>query len=96
LEAVANRLAANKYTLLKEMVKMGVLRLVVGNGHILTRLTFTTYGSTFYEKKSSDYHRSQFKFKSKAKTGRFVSLWAKASASTRYTRLHITTTKETN
>ena len=96
LEAVANRLSANKYTLLKEMVKMGIMRLVVESGVIETRLTMTTYGSTFYEKKSSDYHRSQFKFKSKARTGAFVSLWAKASASTRYTSLNISTTKETN
>ncbi len=96
LEAVANRVAANKYTLLKEMVKMGILRLVVENGKIETRLTFTTYGSTFYEKNSSQYHRDSFQFKAKASTGRFVSLWAKASASTSYTNINISTTKETN
>lgn len=96
LEAVANRVAANKYTLLKEMVKMGILRLVVENGKIETRLTFTTYGSTFYEKNSSQYHRDSFQFKAKASTGRLVSLWVKASASTSYNNINISTSKETN
>jgi len=96
LQAVANRISANKYDLLKEMVKLGILRLVVENGTIETRLTFTTYGSTFYESKATQYHRDSFQFKAKARTGSFVSLWAKASASTRYSRININTTKETN
>jgi len=96
LEAVANRLSANKYSLLQEMVKLGILRLVVENGTIETRLTFTTYGSTFYEKQANKYHRDSFQFKAKARTGALVSLWAKASASTAYTSVNISTTKETN
>ena len=96
LQAVANRLAANKYDLLKEMVKLGILRLVVENGTIETRLTFTTYGSTFYESKATQYHRDSFQFKAKARTGWFVSLWAKASASTKYSSINVNTTKETN
>jgi hypothetical protein len=96
LQAVANRLAANKYDLLKEMVKLGILRLVVENGTIETRLTFTTYGSTFYQKQATQYHRDSFQFKSKARTGWFVSLWAKASASTRYSSVNVSTTRETN
>jgi hypothetical protein len=96
LEAVANRISANKYNLLKEMVKMGILRLVVENGRIETRLTFTTYGSTFYEKTSTQYNRTSFQFKAKAQTGSFVSLWAKASASTAFNRINISTSKETN
>ncbi len=96
LEAVANRVAVNKYTMLKEMVKMGILRLVVENGKIETRLTFTTYGSTFYEKTATQYHRDSFQFKAKASTGAFVSLWCKASASTQYNSINISTTKETN
>lgn len=96
LGAVANRVAANKYTLLKEMVKMGILRLVVETGKIETRLTFTTYGSTFYEKQANTYHRDSFQFKAKASTGAFVSLWCKASASTNYTSVNISTTKQTD
>jgi hypothetical protein len=96
LTAVANRIAANKYSLLQEMVKMGILRLVVESGKIETRLTFTTYGSTFYEKTATQYHRDSFQFKAKASTGSFVSLWCKASASTQYNSINISTTKETN
>jgi len=96
LDAVARRIAADKYSLLKEMVKMGVLRLVVENGIIETRLTFTTYGSTFYQKQTTNYHRDAFSFRAKARTGSFVSLWAKASASTSYSSVNINTAKETN
>lgn len=60
LAAVATRIAADKYSLLKEMVKMGVLRLVVETGVIETKLTFTTYGSTFYESTKSNYNTSSF------------------------------------
>jgi len=43
-QAVARRIAANKYDLLQTMVRQGVLRLIVDTGTIETRLTFTTYG----------------------------------------------------
>ena len=96
MNAVANRIAANKYDLLKEMVKQGILRLVVENGVIETRLTFTTYGSSFYQSKSTDYNRSSFSFKAKAKTGGLVSLWCKASASTAYNSVKVSTAEKVN
>ena len=37
-------IAGNRYTLLKQMVRMGIIRLVVDYGEIETRLTFTTWG----------------------------------------------------
>jgi len=43
-EAIARRIANNKYDLLQTMVRQGVLRLYVDNGVIETRLTFTAYG----------------------------------------------------
>ena len=43
-DAIARRIAVNKYDLLQTMVRQGILRLVVDNGTIETRLTFTTYG----------------------------------------------------
>jgi len=43
-QAIARRIAVNKFDLLQTMVRQGVLRLVVDNGTIETRLTFTTYG----------------------------------------------------
>jgi hypothetical protein len=96
LMAVAKRIAADKYTLLKEMVKMGVLRLVVEHGVIETKLTFTTYGSTFYESKKSNYNSKSFSLRASAGTGGLTSLWVKASASTRFNTLNISTAKETN
>jgi len=95
LEAVASRIAANKYDLLKEMVKQGILRLVVDNGVIETRMTFNTYGSSFYQSNASKYNRNSFEFKAKAKTGGLVSLWAKASASTKYNSISVSTTNTT-
>jgi len=43
-QAIARRIASNKFDLLQTMVRQGVLRLYVDNGTIETRLTFTTYG----------------------------------------------------
>lgn len=96
LEAVAKRIAADKYTLLKEMVKMGVLRLVVEHGVIETRLTFNTYTYTFYENTKSNYNRSSFSARASTGTGGLTSLWVKASASTSFNSLHVSTAKETN
>ena len=96
VEATANRIAANKYDLLKEMVKQGILRLVVENGLIETRLTFTTYGSSFYQSKSNSYNRKDFSFRAKAKTGGLVSLWCKASASTSYNSVSVSTAEKVN
>jgi len=96
LEAVCKRIAANKYDLLKEMVKQGILRLVVEDGLIETRLTFTTYGSSFYQSKSKSYNRKNFSFRAKAKTGGLVSLWCKASASTSYNSVKISTAEKVN
>ncbi len=94
-DAVAVRLAANKYDLLKEMVKQGILRIVVESGKIETRLTFTTYGSSFYQRDASSYHRDSFAFRASARTGGLVSLWCKASASTSFNSINIRTSKET-
>lgn len=96
LEAVANRISADKYTILKEMVKQGLLRLVVENGEIETRLTFNTYGSSYYKDRSTDYNRKDFKFRAKAKTGGLLSQWVKASASTAYSNVKVSTATKTD
>jgi hypothetical protein len=57
-DAIARRIAANKYDLLQTMVRQGILRLYVDNGTIETRLTFTTYGSS--TQSSSKSNRSRF------------------------------------
>jgi len=91
LEAIAKRISMDKYTMLKEMVKMGILRLIVENGVIETKLTFSTYGSSYYYNNSSKYNSSNFSAKASASTGKFVSLWCKASASTAYNTVSVST-----
>ena len=96
LEAVAKRLVANRYDLLKEMVRQGILRLVVETGVIESRLTFTTYGSTFYQKNANSYHRSTYRRVSKGKTGGLISLFGSYSSNTKRTSVSVRTTKETH
>lgn len=96
LEAVAVRLAANKYTLLQEMVRQGMLRLVVNDGTIETRLSFNTYGSDYYARNASSTSRNQFSFRASAASGGLVSAWVKASASTSYNSLRVSTESSTS
>lgn len=91
LKAVANRLAADKYTILKEMVKLGIMRVVVNEGEIETSLNFKTYASNFYNYNAQSYDRSEFSASASAQTGRFLSRWIKASASTNYTSVSVDT-----
>ncbi|MFC3122423.1 hypothetical protein [Agaribacter flavus] len=96
LDAVALRISANKYDLLKEMVKQGILRLVIENGDIETRLTFTTYGSSFSRETQNKYNRKAFSARARAKTGSALSPWVKASASTKYSNVTVSTTSKTD
>jgi hypothetical protein len=96
LLAVSKRIAADKYTLLKDMVKMGVLRLVVEHGVIETRLTFNTYASTFYENTKNNYNTSSFATRASTGTGKLTSLFVSAAASTSFNALKVSTAKETN
>lgn len=90
--AAAIRIAANKYTLLVEMVKLGMLRLVVDNGSIETGLNFRAYGSDYFSTHSTNYSRNQFDFRASAKTGGIVSLWVNAAASTAFSSVRVSTT----
>ncbi|MFA9432178.1 hypothetical protein [Egicoccus sp. AB-alg2] len=94
VEAAARRLAANKYDLLSEMVRQGLLRLVVETGTIETRLTFTTYGSTFSARNSRDYTRRATAFRAQARTGSVLSKWVSASGSASRTSVAVRTTSE--
>lgn len=69
LRAAARRLAADKYTLLKEMVKMGLLRLVVEHGVVETRLCYSTYTSSYHQAESSNYERPGSSTQSKVAGG---------------------------
>ncbi|MFO8047817.1 MAG: hypothetical protein R6U29_02190 [Desulfosudaceae bacterium] len=57
LEAVAQLISQNKYMILKEMVKQGMLRLVIENGVIETRLHFYARSTRYTYAHSTDYHR---------------------------------------
>ena len=91
MDAVARRIAADKYALLQEMVRQGMVRLVVENGTIETRLNFRTYGSDFLTKRSHSAHRDSFAFRAKARTGGILSKWVKASAAASYNSINVST-----
>lgn len=58
VQAIARRIAVNKYDLLQTMVRQGLLRLYVDNGTIETRLTFTTYGRAVSSSSRSNLDRA--------------------------------------
>ncbi len=91
LDAAAMRLAANKYDQLEQMTKLGMLRLVVDNGTIETRLNFHAYGSEYFNRNTSAYSRDSFALRASAKTGGLLSAWVSASASTSYTSMNVST-----
>lgn len=91
---VARRLAASRYNLLKEMVKMGLLRLVVTDGKVVTQLTFSTWASSVFQKNSSSYNTSNFTLNANAQTGKALSKWFSASASTKYQTVSVRTANE--
>lgn len=67
-EAVAKRVSLDKYTLLKDMVKLGVLRLVINTGLIESAITFQTWEREYQS--SSSYERKEERVKDKMKTRR--------------------------
>lgn len=90
-DAIANRISADKYTLLQEMVKLGMVRLVVNNGEIATSLNFEAKDSTFYSRNASQYNSEGFSFNSTVGSGWLTSLWLQASASTSYSKMAVST-----
>jgi NDP-sugar pyrophosphorylase family protein len=82
-------IAGNRYTLLKEMVKMGIIRLVVDYGEIETRLTFTTYGERQQLKAASAYQSRAFGI-SGGVSARFKAVQASVAAS--YSSVSVRTT----
>jgi hypothetical protein len=57
-DAVAEVIAGNKYALLQEMVKLGVLRLVVERGVVRTALSFSTWEREAASSSHQEKHRS--------------------------------------
>lgn len=97
VEAVTDRLACNKYSLLKEMVRQGILRLVVETGTIETRLTFSAYDYTSNTRKTTAYERETSSRRKVGASGVFQTLFSGPSlGSSRNTHVHVKTAKETH
>jgi hypothetical protein len=96
LDAIAIRIAANKYDLLQEMVRQGVLRLVVENGTIETKLTFSTSATSSMTRDTSVYGRTTTNKRSGAGAGWLLSPLFSAKERTNSTKLTVTTTKTAN
>jgi hypothetical protein len=88
-DKVREIIAGNRYTLLKEMVRMGIIRLVVDYGEIETRLTFTTYGESQQLKAASAYQSRAFSI-SGGVSARLKVVQASVAAS--YTSVSVRTT----
>jgi hypothetical protein len=89
---VRESIAGNRYTLLKEMVKMGIIRLVVDYGEIGTKLTFTTYGQSEALRTASTYNTKAFNITGTLQTGKAINKWVKVSAAANYSSLSVRTT----
>lgn len=89
LDAVARRIASNKYTLLKEMVRLGLLRLVVTDGVIESRLTFSTTGHSLSDSASSSYSSKSFGVTASVSSGTVLSKWVNVSAKSDYRSLNV-------
>ena len=61
-QAIARRIANNKYDLLQTMVRQGILRLYVDSGTIETRLTFSTYGQAISSSSKTNRDRFEDRF----------------------------------
>lgn len=96
LTAAAGRIAADKYTLLKEMVKMGLLRLVVEHGVIETRLTYNTYASTYHAREASTYDTLRRNFSTGGGGGLMSFLMGAPSISCATNSLTVSTSKSTD
>ena len=93
LDAVATRIAANKYTLLEKMVKMGVMRLVVEDGVIETRLKFNAWDYSRNASSSSYYKRKTTNKKRKGGIGFF---FGGISAKSKSKEIRVSTAKESS
>lgn len=96
VQAAARRIAADKYTLLKEMVKMGLLRLVVEHGVIETRLCYNTYASAYHAKESSNYTTGSMSTQFKVGGGLMGFLLGAPSMSMSTNRLTVSTARSTD
>lgn len=91
-EKVREIIAGNRYTLLKEMVRMGIIRLVVDYGEIETKLTFTTYGESLAQRTASSFTTKALGVTASLQTGKAINKWVKVSAAANYSSVSVRTT----
>jgi tRNA/tmRNA/rRNA uracil-C5-methylase (TrmA/RlmC/RlmD family) len=91
-DKVRGIIAGNRYTLLKEMVRMGIIRLVVDYGEIETRLTFTTYGESLAQRTATSLNTRAFAATANLQTGKAINKWVKVSAAANYSSVSVRTT----
>lgn len=91
-DKVREIIAGNRYTLLKEMVRMGIIRLVVDYGEIETKLTFTTYGQSEALRTASTYNTTAFNITGSLQTGKAINKWVKVSVAANYSSMSVRTT----
>lgn len=65
--AIASLIASNKYSVLQTMAKQGMMRLVVTEGEIETKITFSTWNTSSSGAESSSKVKNRNKTKSKQK-----------------------------
>lgn len=65
--AIASLIASNKYSVLQTMAKQGMMRLVVTEGEIETKITFSTWNTSSSGTESSSKVKNRNKTKSKQK-----------------------------
>ena len=94
LDNVASVISQNKYSLLQEMVKQGMLRLVVDNGTIETRLNFDVSSERNTNIEVRNYTRDNFKTKRKGRiSGRLFGFGGSTSTKSTRKSLRVTTAK---
>ncbi len=94
LQAAARRISADKYSFLQEMVKQGMLRLVVETGVIETKMTFSTYNTASSLSESTAYNRTQTNTNNRSSRGFLQTIFggpSKTKVAT--TSIQITTAK---
>ncbi|ARM31075.1 hypothetical protein [Prosthecochloris sp. HL-130-GSB] len=97
LDSVADKIVVNKYLLLNEMVKQGMLRLVIENGTIETRLNFSAWSYDHYSNRSTGYSREETKSGSKKSRGLFGTLFfGPSSGKSNKTSIHVNTSNATS
>ena len=70
-DSIAALIASNKYGLLQTIAKQGVMRLVVTEGEIETKITFSTWNNSYRSYNGSNSVKQKVKIKDKQKRGIF-------------------------